>query len=518
MTTLSHQAARQAAQQAADNRLDAAAQAALDEHLGACPECRAYAAELSAVEQGLRRALIERWEAPAARGPAPDLMQRITRAGGPQPMRTNRLDWIGRAAGVLAVLALVLALIFTLQLQPEPFAPAAGGTDAQGLPGTPDESPTPLPPPTRHFEPLPTTYSVQADFPGLGTLTGYAVTPIGAATLNIYTVWHAPAVPALDYTLSVQLEDGAGQLVAQSDSSPASHRPTAQWQAGEYAEVPLWLALPADLPPGDYTLYALAVDPQTGQRVSPASGDLAGDRVRLGVFQLLLNATVTATPADWLPPGVDCAAVACTPTPVLCYGHCPGAVFDVTVPPCDPAVFVCPEPTATPLPFPTFTPCQVGCGDGTLTPTPLPPPVGTTYYTVQPGDTCGSLVESFGAPVEVLVLLNPGFDCSLAVGQVLVVPLALTAPPPAAPGQPVLYTVQDGDTCQGIADRFGLPLEVLLAANNLSDCLSITVGWVLAIPLAPAPSATPCLAGCPETPTPPPPLPTIAPTVPPRPT
>ena len=120
----------------------------------------------------------------------------------------------------------MLALIFTLQRQPEPIVPAAGGTEAPGQEGTLDAgTPTPFPPPTRHFEPLPTDHSVQADFPGLGTLTGYTLTPTGDNTLNVFTVWYVPAVPAHDYRLSVHLEDGAGQLWAQSDSSSSTRRP-----------------------------------------------------------------------------------------------------------------------------------------------------------------------------------------------------------------------------------------------------------------------------------------------------
>jgi LysM repeat protein len=544
MTALSHTAARQAAQLAADGRLDAADQAALDAHLRACADCRAYAAELAAVEQTLRRALASRWEAAAARGPAPDLAGRLARPGGLYPMRSSRLDWIGRAAGALAVLALVLAVAFTLQWQSPPLGPAAETETPTAVLGLDSPTPFPLPTgiaePTRHFEPLPTTYSVQADFPGLATLDGYTVVPMADHVLNIFTVWHVPAAPAVDYVLTVQLEDGAGLLVAQSDSSPASHRATSQWLPGEYAEVALWLALPADLPPGDYTLYAVAYEAQTGQRLPPASGDLTADgRVRLGVLKLLLTATVTPTPIDWLPASADCAAVACTPTPALCYGQCPIGADDLsaTVPPCDPALSVCPEPSGTPLPFPSFTPCEIGCGEGTPTPTALPLPTAIADYTVQPGDTCQTIAAAYGTTVDVLLALNPGLDCNnLAAGQVIQFPLTLTATPLAPPtGQPNTYVVQAGDTCQGIADSYGIPLEILLVANGLSDCLSITVGYVLVIPVGPIPSSTPCPGDCPGVPTPPPPTftpdfsptpctgvcpptPTPAPTIPPRPT
>jgi LysM repeat protein len=182
------------------------------------------------------------------------------------------------------------------------------------------------------------------------------------------------------------------------------------------------------------------------------------------------------------------------------------------LPPCDPAVSACPEATGTPPPFPSPTPCQVGCLDGTPTPTPLAVPGNFVSYTVQSGDTCPGIGASFGLSVDALEALNPGLDCAhLVAGQVLLVPVTLTPtpPPPAAPGQPFIYTIQPGDTCQGIAANFGVPLDVILVANGLSDCTALTVGQSLIIPLAPVPSPTPCQAGCPGTP---------MPTVPPRPT
>jgi LysM repeat protein len=291
--------------------------------------------------------------------------------------------------------------------------------------------------------------------------------------------------------------------MSQTDSSPQMHRPTSQWQAGEYAEVALWLSLPGDLPPGDYTLYALVTDQQTGQRLPAASGDLTDDgRVRLGVLKLLLTATATATLVDPLPPGPDCAVFACTPTPVLCYGHCPNGHLTATptpLLPCEPAVAVCPDGTPTP------TPCQVGCPDGTPTPTPPPPGSGLAHYTVQAGDTCQGIAAAYDLPLEAFEFLNADrLDCAhLVTGQVLLVPVT-PVPPVATPYS--TYTVQAGDTCQGIADLVGLPLDVLLFHNGLSDCSSLSVGQVLVLPLAPMPSPTPCQVGCPATPsaTPPP--------------
>ena len=53
----------------------------------------------------------------------------------------------------------------------------------------------------------------------------------------------------------VQLLDHNGAIVAQADGPPArGGRPTSQWQAGETVIDSRQIALPADLPAGDYTL------------------------------------------------------------------------------------------------------------------------------------------------------------------------------------------------------------------------------------------------------------------------
>jgi LysM repeat protein len=74
---------------------------------------------------------------------------------------------------------------------------------------------------------------------------------------------------------------------------------------------------------------------------------------------------------------------------------------------------------------------------------------------------------------------------------------AATAPPTAAPAPtptPVEYSVRSGDTCGGIAQRFGVDLDEFAAVNNLDtvNCF-IRVGDRLVIPVAtptPGPTAT----------------------------
>jgi murein DD-endopeptidase MepM/ murein hydrolase activator NlpD len=70
---------------------------------------------------------------------------------------------------------------------------------------------------------------------------------------------------------------------------------------------------------------------------------------------------------------------------------------------------------------------------------------------------------------------------------------APTATPAASPVD-LLYTVQDGDTPGGIADRFSISVEALMQANGISDPSSLHVGDVLTIPgveVTPGPNHTP---------------------------
>jgi len=71
-----------------------------------------------------------------------------------------------------------------------------------------------------------------------------------------------------------------------------------------------------------------------------------------------------------------------------------------------------------------------------------------------------------------------------------------TAPPatPAASGEANTYRIQSGDTLSGIAQRFGVSLDALLAANRITANTTLRIGQTLIIPGAgvpPAPTATP---------------------------
>jgi LasA protease len=101
-----------------------------------------------------------------------------------------------------------------------------------------------------------------------------------------------------------------------------------------------------------------------------------------------------------------------------------------------------PSATRTPGPTPTFAPLAVTLAVHTVnspltSPTPdifrtLPTPrQSTNQYTVQVGDTLGSIAQAFGVSVDTLVQANSLVDANaLSVGQVLTIP----APVPGSPG------------------------------------------------------------------------------------
>ena len=100
------------------------------------------------------------------------------------------------------------------------------------------------------------------------------------------------------------------------------------------------------------------------------------------------------------------------------------------------------------------------------------------------------------------------------------VPPTDTPIPPTATSQPVINTVEAGETLSQIAQAYGVTLEAIMQANNLADPNRIIVGQKLAIPASspssppatsqPA-SASPTNTAKPPAPKPPTPTPTRKP-------
>jgi hypothetical protein len=125
-------------------------------------------------------------------------------------------------------------------------------------------------------------------------LLGGAARPGGALPVTLY--WEATSLPTHDYTMFLHLcRDCTSPPAAQNDRPPLSgYLPagrTTQWLVGDPVHDERAVALPADLPPGRYSLL-LGVyptdDPSEGARLQVASDApvLGGTRLVLGEVEI----------------------------------------------------------------------------------------------------------------------------------------------------------------------------------------------------------------------------------------
>jgi hypothetical protein len=120
-------------------------------------------------------------------------------------------------------------------------------------------------------------------------LQGYAlgrtnVRPGEALLLTLW--WQALADPNDERSVLVHLLDGNGAKIAQADGAPArGARPTSQWRAGDTIIDTHQLTLPADLPPGEYTLAFGMYRWPSLERLALRDGEarLADDVVRVPI-------------------------------------------------------------------------------------------------------------------------------------------------------------------------------------------------------------------------------------------
>jgi 4-amino-4-deoxy-L-arabinose transferase-like glycosyltransferase len=102
--------------------------------------------------------------------------------------------------------------------------------------------------------------------------------------LQLILFWQALAPMDQDYMVFVHLVGKQGKIWTQRDSQPVSgFYPTYQWEPGEFVRDPYDLAIPEEIPAGEYTLIVGIYQPETGQRLTVLGGDgqVLGDSVRL---------------------------------------------------------------------------------------------------------------------------------------------------------------------------------------------------------------------------------------------
>ena len=145
-------------------------------------------------------------------------------------------------------------------------------------------------------------------------------------------------------------------------------------------------------------------------------------------------------------------------------------------------------------------------------------PGGGSTYTIKSGDTLADIAERFGVSLEDLLAANPGIDPSLLhTGDSVNLPSGTDATPagsatrtpepqqqdtpepeatiePAPTEEPAsdptntpaagaqTYAVESGDFPGTIAEKFGITVEELLAANPGINPTNLQIGQVLNIP------------------------------------
>jgi hypothetical protein len=156
-----------------------------------------------------------------------------------------------------------------------PLLDGAGATPLGLLAIAPGEAPAPESPPR---------YALDATLGNAVALEGYELdTESGStgATLQLTLHWKDLAPLDNDFTVFVHVLDASQKVVAQRDQPPdGGKRPTSAWFPGDVIADRYTLALPGNLPPGDYPIEVGMYNPSNGKRLHASRGGKAdGDRI-----------------------------------------------------------------------------------------------------------------------------------------------------------------------------------------------------------------------------------------------
>jgi 4-amino-4-deoxy-L-arabinose transferase-like glycosyltransferase len=97
-------------------------------------------------------------------------------------------------------------------------------------------------------------------------------------TLHLVLIWRPQQTLDKDYKLFVHIADASGRPLAQWDGFPCLNTArTSLWEAGKDVTDHVLIPIPADLPPGEYSLLTGFYDPASGER-------LEGQAARIGTI------------------------------------------------------------------------------------------------------------------------------------------------------------------------------------------------------------------------------------------
>ncbi len=132
-------------------------------------------------------------------------------------------------------------------------------------------------------------------------------------------------------------------------------------------------------------------------------------------------------------------------------------------------------------------PTNLVVGDALLIPPSEGLRIPVVLHQIRPEDTLLSIASLYGSSLKDILTANPDIDPdNLPVDQKLIVPMVFNQPKPVSrpdeASEVDAYTVQSGDIPLTIANQFNVPVEFLLASNNITDATRLRVGQELIIP------------------------------------
>lgn len=106
---------------------------------------------------------------------------------------------------------------------------------------------------------------------------------------------------------------------------------------------------------------------------------------------------------------------------------------------------------------------------------------GTVVHVVQPGEGIFEIAQAYGVTEADIVAANNIADVNLVrVGQELLIPGV--SPLEAAAARGTVHVVQPGESLLGIAVRYGVTVEEILAVNQIDNPDALAIGQQLIIP------------------------------------